>query len=53
MAKQQNIRPTSDQPRVSTQALNKGQPNLQYRVQGVKSYTPKNTARVARQSSRG
>lgn len=53
MAQQQNIKPSADQPRVSTQSLDKGKPDLQYKIQGVRSYTPKNSARVARQSNRG
>ena len=39
MAKQQ-IAPKADQPRVTTSELSKGSsgPNLQYRVQGIKSF---------------
>jgi len=37
---QGNIAPKADQPRVTTESLKRGEksPNLQYRVQGVKSF---------------
>lgn len=41
-----NVAPKADQPRVSTGSLQKQEPNLQYRVQGVKTSntrTPKRT----------
>ena len=35
-----NVQPKADQPRVTTESLKRGEksPNLQYRVQGVKSF---------------
>jgi len=46
------VQPTADQPRVSTESLDKGQPQLQYRVQGIKSMA-KPTARPERRATRG
>ena len=36
-----NVQPKADQPRVSTDTLKRAEasPNLEYRVQGVKSYS--------------
>ena len=37
---QGNVQPKADQPRVTTESLKRsdGSPNLQYRVQGIKSF---------------
>lgn len=45
------VQPKADQPRVSTENLDKGQPQLQYRVQGIKSMA-KPTARPDKRATR-
>jgi hypothetical protein len=46
------VQPKADQPRVSTQALDKDQPKLEYRVQGIKSMA-KPAARPDKRATRG
>jgi len=46
------VQPKADQPRVATQSLDKGQPKLEYRVQGIKSMA-KPAARPDKRASRG
>jgi hypothetical protein len=46
------VQPKADQPRVSTESLDKGQPKLEYRVQGIKSMA-KPAARPDKRASRG
>ena len=52
---QGNIAPKADQPRVTTESLKRGEklPNLQYRVQGVKSFDRSAKTRDLSRSVRG
>jgi hypothetical protein len=49
---QKNVQPKADQPRVTTGDISKDQPNLQYKVQGIKNLDRSQT-RPAKRLSRG
>ena len=49
---QKNVQPKADQPRVTTGDISKDQPNLQYKVQGIKNLDRAQT-RPAKRLSRG
>ena len=50
-----NVQPKADQPRVTTESLKRGEksPNLQYRVQGIKTFTGRDTRKTGRELGRG
>jgi hypothetical protein len=51
-----NVAPKADQPRVTTESLKKteAEPNLQYRVQGIKAFTNRaENRRYGRELGRG
>jgi hypothetical protein len=50
-----NVQPKADQPRVSTSSLKstERQPNLEYRVQGVQTYSRSPKTRNLARSTRG
>jgi len=50
-----NVQPKADQPRVTTESLKRGErsPNLQYRVQGIKSFDRSAKTRDLGRSIRG
>ena len=52
---QGNVQPKADQPRVTTESLKRsgGSPNLQYRVQGIKSFDRSAKTRDLGRSVRG
>jgi hypothetical protein len=49
------VQPKADQPRVSTESLKRSDssPNLQYRVQGVKSFNRSPSTRTYGRATRG
>ena len=55
MATQGNVQPKADQPRVTTESLrgSSSPANLQYRVQGIKSFTGRENRKGGRELGRG
>jgi len=55
MAKTGNVQPKADQPRVTTGSLREtsAPANLQYRVQGIKTFTGRDTRKTGRELGRG
>jgi len=55
MATRGTVSPKADQPRVSTSSLREtsAPANLQYRVQGIKTFTGRDTSKTGRELGRG